>query len=130
MSTFTLVDKHAFVDAYCSSEPFFWSTIRDLTDPNPSKPKVSLDDLSAEFERRAHIPDTFPPEFETLALELAALECNAIPSCTTDRTPRRSFSRHFVQAEIIRFRDRVAQRLQSTSGLDTTTYKLFTIAAC
>ncbi len=95
-------------------EPFFWSMIRDLTDPKPPKPKVSLNDLAAEFERRAHIPDTFPPEFETVALELAALECSAIPSCTTDRISRHSFSRHFVREEIIRNRDSVAQRLQST----------------
>ncbi|PBK82326.1 hypothetical protein ARMGADRAFT_1001676 [Armillaria gallica] len=61
-----------------------------------------------------------------LALELAALECRAIPSCTTDCTSRRFFSRHFAREEIIRNRDRVAQRLQSTPGFDTATYKLFT----
>ncbi|KAK0432915.1 uncharacterized protein EV420DRAFT_1755143 [Desarmillaria tabescens] len=89
-----------FVDACCHSEPLFWSTIRDLTDPKPTKPDVSLQDLAAEFEKHAHIPDVLPLELDAVALELAALECSVIPSVTIDRTPKRSFSQHFILVEV------------------------------
>ncbi len=116
---------NTFIDACRQSEPLFWSTVRELTDPKPSQPQVSLPDLAAEFEKRIHVPDALPPEFDAIALELAALECSVIPSITTDRTLRRSFSRHFIRAEILKNRKRVCHRLTSSPGFDTTTYKLF-----
>lgn len=62
----------------------FWSTIQDFTDPKPVKVNVDLTSLATEFENRMRIPDTLPPDFDRIALELAALESSAIPTITVD----------------------------------------------
>ncbi len=117
--------NNSFIDACRASEPMFWSTIRDFTDPKPVESNVDLASLAMEFESRMRVPDTLPPDFNRVALELAALESSAIPAITVDRTPKRSFSRHWVLADIKLNRERLTGRMRSSPGFDTTTYGLF-----
>ncbi|KAK6977106.1 hypothetical protein R3P38DRAFT_2476026, partial [Favolaschia claudopus] len=64
----------------CKDHKEFWDFVRKDTDPHPPKAKVSLTNLSADFDARLNFPATMPksfnsdqPAFNTrMARELAA----------------------------------------------------------
>ncbi|KAK0488544.1 hypothetical protein IW261DRAFT_1306753, partial [Armillaria novae-zelandiae] len=81
-----------FVQKARKSDGDFWTSVRDITDPKPRPPRISLDKMTAEFSARVNVPDIIPEDFDEVALLQAALEADSIPRVTVDHTEGQYFS--------------------------------------
>ncbi|KAJ6452057.1 hypothetical protein C8R45DRAFT_764413, partial [Mycena sanguinolenta] len=76
----------------CDTPKKFWDFVRKYTDPRPKKAKVTVTELSADFEARLNYPTTVPASFNSDQLAFnARMARNLQP--LPDSSPRQSYTR-------------------------------------
>ncbi|KAJ7587653.1 hypothetical protein C8J56DRAFT_786320 [Mycena floridula] len=88
------------------------------------KPLVSLDDLYQTFKKRMNPRETVPTHFNQVEQGFMNLMAETIPETTIDESPTGSFSRVFVEADIIGAKKRLAKKkARSSTGIDQVSYQ-------
>ncbi|KAJ7153959.1 hypothetical protein C8R43DRAFT_818999, partial [Mycena crocata] len=98
----------------CKDHKSFWDFVRKHTDARPKKSKVSLNDLSNNFEARLNHPKTTPATFNTDQLEFNARMARDLENEPVDTSPHQSYTRDITLEEIEEMKRHIKEH-----GLDT-----------
>ncbi|KAJ6467641.1 hypothetical protein C8R47DRAFT_990337, partial [Mycena vitilis] len=99
----------------CNSPKKFWDFVRKRTDPRPKKSKVSMTDLSADFEARLNFPKVPPASFNAEQLAFNARMAKDLRP-PPDMSPRQSYTRDMTIKEI----EEMKRHIKALNhGLDT-----------
>ncbi|KAJ7155021.1 hypothetical protein C8R46DRAFT_831490, partial [Mycena filopes] len=84
----------------CKTHKDFWDFVRKRTDARPRKSKVSLQDLSDNFETRLNYPPVVPATFNMDHLAFNKRMAAELLPGLADDSPRQSYSRDITIEEI------------------------------
>ncbi|KAJ7715683.1 hypothetical protein B0H16DRAFT_1741742 [Mycena metata] len=98
----------------CKEPKDFWDFVGKRTDPRPKPAKVSIHNLSADFEARLNYPQVTPPSFNSDQLAFNARMARELTSPPLDTSPRQSYTQDITIEEI-----EAMKRHIKAHGLDT-----------
>ncbi|KAJ7116279.1 hypothetical protein C8R43DRAFT_902438 [Mycena crocata] len=108
----------------CGSPKQFWDFVRKRTDPRPKKSKVTVTELSADFEARLNFPEVTPPSFNSEQLAFNARMAKELKRPPPDTSPQQSYTREITIEEIEAMkRHIIAHGLDTAMGVDGFSYK-------
>ncbi|KAJ7149464.1 hypothetical protein C8R43DRAFT_835786, partial [Mycena crocata] len=98
----------------CESPREFWDFVRKRTDPRQRKSKVTVEELSKDFEARLNFPQVTPRSFNAEQLAFNARMANELKDPRPDSSPKQSFTRDITIEEIEAMKHHIIAH-----GLDT-----------
>ena len=110
------------VDASANSG-LFWRQYRALADPKPVTPLVSLDGLTAVFQRRMNPPPDLPESFNYFRFIANTVELAHLPDVSTDTSVDGYFSSGWREEDIEWAKAHVKEHsISSSRGMDGVDY--------
>ncbi|KAJ7141623.1 hypothetical protein C8R46DRAFT_921124, partial [Mycena filopes] len=98
----------------CKSHKEFWDFVKKRSDARPRKAKVSLKDLTGNFEARLNYPPQMPASFNADQLAFNERMANELAENLPDNSPRQSYTRDITLEEIESMKRHI-----KAHGLDT-----------
>lgn len=108
----------------CKDHKSFWDFVRKRTDARPRKAKVTLSQLSSNFEARLNYPAAAPASFNTDQLAFNARMARDLADEPLDTSPRQSYTRDITLEEIEEMKAHIKEHgLDTAFGVDNFSYK-------
>jgi ribonuclease HI len=108
----------------CKDHESFWDFIRKRTDARPRKAKVTLTQLSSNFEARLNYPAATPASFNAEQLTFNARMARELAFEPPDTSPRQSYTRDITLEEIEEMKLYIKEHgLDTALGVDGFSYK-------
>ncbi|KAJ7448992.1 hypothetical protein FB451DRAFT_1532138 [Mycena latifolia] len=108
----------------CESNKEFWDFVRKRTDPRPKKAKVTITQLSADFEARLNYPEVMPASFNAEQLAFNARMARELTKDPIDTTPRQSCTREITLEDVEWMKRHIKEHgLDTSAGVDDFTYE-------
>jgi hypothetical protein len=108
----------------CENNKEFWDFVRKRTDPRPKKPKVTVTELSVDFEARLNYPEVTPKSFNKEQLEFNARMARELNQNRIDKSPRQSCTRDITLEDVEWMKRHIKEHgLDTSAGVDDFSYE-------
>jgi uncharacterized protein YecE (DUF72 family) len=103
----------------CENNKEFWDFVRKRTDPRPKKSKVTVTQLSTDFESRLNHPESTPTSFNAEELAFNARMAKELTQNPIDTSARQSCTREITMEDVEWMKRHIKEHgIDTSAGVD------------